>query len=133
LEKSAAQKEGAKPLARVGRLRARGVEPSADGPRTDPGGERVFEKAGLKPADMDVIESNEAFASSDGGDARCRSSIGEGQSQGGAVALGHPIGAPAVSSPVKAIYELPPHGQALRPGHDVHRRGQGIAAIFERM
>src|SRR5436189_5141986 len=62
MEKAAAQKQGAKPLARLVAYAHAGVEPQFMGLGPIPAVRRVFEKAGLKPADMDVIESNEAFA-----------------------------------------------------------------------
>src|SRR6266702_1114485 len=94
----------------------------------------LMEKSGLKPADMDVIESNEAFAVQAMAVTR---DLGLDPAKvnpnGGAVALGHPIGATGCLLAVKAIYEL----------HRTHKRyalvtmciggGQGIAAIFERM
>src|SRR3989475_5205710 len=62
MEKSAAQKQGAKPLARLVAYAHAGVEPQLMGLGPIPAVKRVFEKARLKPADMDVIESKEAFA-----------------------------------------------------------------------
>ena len=95
---------------------------------------RVFEKSGLKPADMDVIESNEAFAAQA---MAVTKDLGLDPAKvnpnGGAVALGHPIGATGAILTVKAIHEL----------HRTQKRyalvtmciggGQGIAAIFERV
>jgi acetyl-CoA C-acetyltransferase len=134
MEKSAAQKAGAKPLARLVAYAHAGVEPQLMGLGPIPASKRVFEKAGLKPADMDVIESNEAFAVQAMAVTR---DVGLDPSKvnpnGGAVALGHPIGATGCILTVKAIYEL----------HRTQKRyalvtmciggGQGIAAIFERM
>src|SRR3989442_1140854 len=62
MEKSAAQREGAKPLARLVAYSHAAVEPQLMGLGPIPAVKRVFEKSGLKPADMDVVESNEAFA-----------------------------------------------------------------------
>ena len=134
MEKSAAQKAGAKPLARLVAYAHAGVEPQLMGLGPIPAVKRVFEKAGLKPADMDVIESNEAFAVQAMAVTR---DLGLDPAKvnpnGGAVALGHPIGATGCILTVKAIYEL----------HRTQKRyalvtmciggGQGIAAIFERM
>ncbi|HMH17708.1 MAG TPA: acetyl-CoA C-acyltransferase family protein [Burkholderiales bacterium] len=134
MEKSAAQKQGAKPLARLVVYAHAGVEPQLMGLGPIPAVKRVFEKAGLKPADMDVIESNEAFAVQAMAVTR---DLGLDPAKvnpnGGAVALGHPIGATGCILTVKAIYEL----------HRTQKRyalvtmciggGQGIAAIFERM
>src|SRR6266699_3931152 len=134
MEKSAAQREGAKPLARLAAYSHAAVEPQLMGLGPIPAVKRVFEKSGLKPADMDVIESNEAFAVQAMAVTR---DLGLDPAKvnpnGGAVALGHPIGATGCLLAVKAIYEL----------HRTHKRyalvtmciggGQGIAAIFERM
>jgi acetyl-CoA C-acetyltransferase len=134
MERSAAQKQGAKPLARLVAYAHAGVEPQLMGLGPIPAVKRVFEKAGLKSADMDVIESNEAFAVQAMAVTR---DLGLDPAKvnpnGGAVALGHPIGATGCILTVKAIYEL----------HRTQKRyalvtmciggGQGIAAIFERM
>ena len=134
MEKSAAQRQGAKPLARLVAYSHAAVEPQLMGLGPIPAVKRVFEKSGLKPADMDVIESNEAFAVQAMAVTR---DLGLDPAKvnpnGGAVALGHPIGATGCLLAVKAIYEL----------HRTHKRyalvtmciggGQGIAAIFERM
>jgi acetyl-CoA C-acetyltransferase len=134
MEKSVAQKQGLKPLARLVAYAHAGVEPQLMGLGPIPAVKRVFEKAGLKPADMDVIESNEAFAVQAMAVTR---DLGLDPAKvnpnGGAVALGHPIGATGCILTVKAIYEL----------HRTQKRyalvtmciggGQGIAAIFERM
>src|SRR5437773_1238622 len=58
MEKAAAQKQGAKPLARLVAYSHAGVDPQLMGLGPIPAVKRVFEKAGLRPADMDVIESN---------------------------------------------------------------------------
>ncbi|OGA20774.1 MAG: acetyl-CoA acetyltransferase, partial [Betaproteobacteria bacterium RIFCSPLOWO2_02_FULL_67_19] len=62
MEAGAAQKAGVRPLARLVAYAHAGVEPEVMGLGPIPAVRRVFEKTGLKPADMDVIESNEAFA-----------------------------------------------------------------------
>ena len=51
---------------------------------------------------------------------------------GGAIALGHPVGATGAILTVKLMYALERTGGERRDRHDVHRRGQGMAAIFER-
>ena len=75
---------------------------------------------------MDVIESNEAFAVQA---MAVTKDLGLDPAKvnpnGGAVALGHPIGATGCILTVKALYELQRTQQALRAGHDVHRRRAG--------
>ena len=133
MEASAAKKAGAKPMARLLAYAHAGVDPQFMGLGPIPAVKRVFEKSGLKPADMDVTESNEAFASQA---MAVTKDLGLDPAKvnpnGGAVALGHPIGATGAILTVKAIYEL----------HRTQKRyalvtmciggGQGIAAIFER-
>jgi len=134
MEKSAAQKQGAKPLARLVAYSHAGVEPHLMGLGPIPAVKRVFEKAGLKPADMDVIESNEAFAVQAMAVTR---DLGLDPAKvnpnGGAVALGHPIGATGCILTVKAIYELHRTGKRYALVTMCIGGGQGIAAIFERM
>jgi len=134
MEKSAAQKAGAKPLARLVAYSHAGVEPQLMGLGPIPAVRRVFEKAGLKPADMDVIESNEAFAVQAMAVTR---DLGLDPARvnpnGGAVALGHPIGATGCILAVKAIYELHRTGKRYALVTMCIGGGQGIAAIFERM
>jgi len=134
MEKSAAQKQGAKPLARLVAYAHAGVDPQLMGLGPIPAVKRVFEKSGLKPADMDVIESNEAFAvqamavTRDLGLDPAKVNL-----NGGAVALGHPIGATGCILTVKAIYELHRTGKRYALVTMCIGGGQGIAAIFERM
>jgi len=134
MERSAAQKQGAKPLARLVAYAHAGVEPQVMGLGPIPAVKRVFERAGLKPADMDVIESNEAFAVQAMAVTR---DLGLDPAKvnpnGGAVALGHPIGATGCILTVKAIYELHRTGKRYALVTMCIGGGQGIAAIFERM
>ena len=107
MEAGAAQKAGAKPMARLVAYAHAGVEPQLMGLGPIPAVKRVFEKSGLKPADMDVVESNEAFAVQAMAVTR---DLGLDPAKvnpnGGAVALGHPIGATGALLTVKALYEL---------------------------
>jgi acetyl-CoA C-acetyltransferase len=134
MEAGAAAKAGVKPLARLVGYAHAGVEPQVMGLGPIPAVRRVFEKTGLKPADMDVIESNEAFAvqamavTKDLGLDPARVNP-----NGGAVALGHPIGATGAILTVKALYELERTGKRYALVTMCIGGGQGIAAIFERL
>jgi acetyl-CoA C-acetyltransferase len=134
MEAGAAQKRGAKPLARLVAYAHAGVEPQLMGLGPIPAVKRVFEKAGLKPADMDVIESNEAFAVQAMAVTR---DLGLDPAKvnpnGGAVALGHPIGATGALLTVKALYELARTQKRYALVTMCIGGGQGIAAIFERL
>ena len=134
MEAKAAQRAGAKPMARLVAYAHAGVEPQVMGLGPIPAVKRVFEKAGLKPADMDVIESNEAFAVQA---MAVTKDLGLDPAKvnpnGGAVALGHPIGATGCILTVKALYELARIQKRYALVTMCIGGGQGIAAIFERV
>jgi acetyl-CoA C-acetyltransferase len=134
MEAAAAKKSGAKPMARLVAYAHAGVEPQVMGLGPIPAVKRVFEKAGLKPADMDVVESNEAFAVQA---MAVTKDLGLDPAKvnpnGGAVALGHPIGATGCVLTVKALYELERTQKRYALVTMCIGGGQGIAAIFERM
>jgi acetyl-CoA C-acetyltransferase len=128
------KRRNATPLARLVAYGHAGVAPEVMGLGPIPASQNALRKAGLTIADIDVIESNEAFAAQACAVAR---DLGFDPARvnpnGGAVALGHPIGASGAVIAIKAIYEL----------HRTQGRyalvtmciggGQGIAAIFERV
>jgi acetyl-CoA C-acetyltransferase len=134
MEAGVAQRRGLKPMARLVAYAHAGVDPQVMGLGPIPAVKRVFEKAGLEPADMDVVESNEAFAVQAMAVTR---DLGLDPAKvnpnGGAVALGHPIGATGCILTVKAIYELHRAGRRYGLVTMCIGGGQGIAAIFERM
>ena len=134
MEAKAAQKAGARPMARLVAYAHSGVEPQLMGLGPIPAVKRVFEKAGLKPADMDVVESNEAFAVQA---MAVTKDLGLDPAKvnpnGGAVALGHPIGATGAILTVKALYELERTKKRYALVTMCIGGGQGIAAIFERI
>jgi acetyl-CoA C-acetyltransferase len=125
MEASAAAKAGLKPLARLVSYGVAGVDPSIMGTGPIPAVQLALKRAGLKASDLDVIESNEAFAAQ----ALC---VTKGldldpakvNPNGGAVALGHPLGATGAILTVKCLYEL----QCVPPGRHyfrgVWRRGR---------
>jgi len=133
-EAGTAKRMNSKILARLVAYAHAGVEPQLMGLGPIPAVKRAFEKAGLKPSDMDVIESNEAFAvqamavTKDLGLDPARVNP-----NGGAVALGHPIGATGAILTVKALYELERTKKRYALVTMCIGGGQGIAAIFERI
>jgi acetyl-CoA C-acetyltransferase len=133
MEAQAAKKQNQKVLARLVAYAHAGVEPQLMGLGPIPAVRRVFEKAGLKPADIDVVESNEAFAVQAMAVTR---DLGLDPAKvnpnGGAVALGHPIGATGAILTVKALYELERTQKRYALVTMCIGGGQGIAAIFER-
>jgi acetyl-CoA C-acetyltransferase len=134
MEAGTAKKHGLKPMARLVAYAHAGVEPQMMGLGPIPAVKRVFEKSGLKPADMDVVESNEAFAAQA---LAVTKDLGLDPAKvnpnGGAVALGHPIGATGAILTVKALYELERTQKRYALVTMCIGGGQGIAAIFERV
>jgi len=133
-EAQTAKKMNLKILARLVAYAHAGVEPQVMGLGPIPAVKRAFEKAGLKPADMDVVESNEAFAVQA---MAVTQDLGLDPAKvnpnGGAVALGHPIGATGAILTVKALYELERTKKRYALVTMCIGGGQGIAAIFERI
>ncbi|HEX4943745.1 MAG TPA: acetyl-CoA C-acyltransferase family protein [Usitatibacteraceae bacterium] len=134
MEAGAASKAGVKPLGRLVAYAHAGVEPHIMGEGPIPAVQKVFQKAGLKPGDMDVIESNEAFAVQA---MTVNKQLGLDPAKvnpnGGAVALGHPIGATGCILTVKCLYELQRTNGRYGLVTMCIGGGQGIAAIFERL
>ena len=134
MEGKAAQKAGARPMARLVAYAHAGVEPQLMGLGPIPAVRRVFEKAGLKPADMDIVESNEAFAVQAMAVTR---DLGLDPAKvnpnGGAVALGHPIGATGSILTVKALYELERTQKRYALVTMCIGGGQGISVVLESM
>ena len=134
MEKSAAQKRGLKPMARLVSYGFAGVDPKIMGIGPVPACKIALEKAGLKVSDMDVIEANEAFAvqaMAVASDLKFDSK--KTNPNGGAVGLGHPIGATGALLTVKALYELERIGGKYALVTMCIGGGQGIAAVYERM
>jgi acetyl-CoA C-acetyltransferase len=111
-----------------------GVDPKYMGIGPVPAVKKALERAKLRVEDMDVIESNEAFAAQACAVAKDLGfDMKKVNPNGGAVALGHPIGATGCILTIKAIYELHRTGGRYGLVTMCIGGGQGIAAIFERM
>jgi acetyl-CoA C-acetyltransferase len=134
MEKSVAAKKGLKPMARLVSYGHAGVDPKIMGLGPVSAVKSALAKAGLKLEQMDVIESNEAFAAQALGVSK---ELGMNPAKvnpnGGAVALGHPIGATGCILTVKAMYELHRTGGRYGLITMCIGGGQGIAAIIERV
>jgi acetyl-CoA C-acetyltransferase len=131
---AAVQADNLRPLARLVSHAHAGVEPELMGLGPIPATRLALKRAGLKVSDLDVIESNEAFAAQ-----ACAVAAELGfdpakvNPNGSGISLGHPVGATGAIIVTKAIHEL----------HRIQGRyalatmciggGQGIAAIFERV
>ncbi|MBB1073582.1 acetyl-CoA C-acyltransferase family protein [Rhodoferax sp. 4810] len=129
-----AAKAGQKPMARIVSYAVTGVpnEIMGEGPITAT--QLALKKAGLKLDQIDVIEANEAFAAQ-----AIAVSRGLGLDpaktnvNGGAIALGHPIGCSGAFIATKALYELERVGGKYALATMCIGGGQGIAVIFERL
>jgi len=134
MERAAAEKKGLKPMARLVSYGLAGVEPKIMGIGPVPASKKALEKAGLKIEQMDVIESNEAFAVQALA-VSCDLKLDPKKTNpnGGAVGLGHPIGATGALLTVKALYELQRISGKYALVTMCIGGGQGIAAIYERM
>jgi len=134
MEKSVAEKKGLKPMARLVSYGHAGIDPMLMGLGPVSAVKRALAKAGLKLEQMDVIESNEAFAAQALGVSK---ELGMDPKKvnpnGGAVGLGHPIGATGAILMVKAMYELQRTGGRYGLITMCIGGGQGIAAIIERV
>ena len=134
MERKAAEKKGLKPMARLVAYAHAGVDPKYMGIGPVPAVKKAMERAGLKVGDMDVIESNEAFAAQACAVAKDLGfDLKKVNPNGGAIALGHPIGATGCILTIKAIYELQRTGGRYGLVTMCIGGGQGIAAIFERL
>jgi acetyl-CoA C-acetyltransferase len=134
MEKSAAAKRGLKPMARLLAYGHAGIDPKIMGLGPVSAVQRALAKAGLKLEQMDVIESNEAFAAQALGVSKeLGMDAAKVNPNGGAVALGHPIGATGSILTVKAMYELHRTGGRYGLITMCIGGGQGIAGIIERI
>lgn len=133
MEASKAKSRGLKPLGRLVSYAVAGVDPKIMGIGPVPACNLALQKAGLTMNDIDVIESNEAFAVQALAVAcDLKMPAEKTNPNGGAVALGHPIGATGCILTVKALYELERTGGRYALVTMCIGGGQGIAAVFER-
>jgi acetyl-CoA C-acetyltransferase len=134
--RAAGERAGKAPMARLVSAAIAGVEPRVMGLGPVPAAKKALARAGLSLKDMDVIEINEAFATQVLGclkllelpedDARVNPN-------GGAIAVGHPLGASGARLALTAIRELHRRNARYALASMCIGVGQGIAAIFERV
>jgi len=130
----AAEAAGLAPRARVLGYALAGVRPDVMGIGPIPAVQKLLERTGLSVEDFDLIESNEAFAAQ-----ACAVNRGLGldparvNPNGGAIALGHPVGATGAILTVKALYELARTGGRRAIVTMCIGGGQGIALAIERV
>ena len=123
---------GVKPLARIRSYGVAGVDPAVMGIGPVPAMQIAMKRAGISAGDLDAVESNEAFAAQ-----ACAVNDLLGlpaekvNPNGGAVALGHPIGATGAIIMTKLVYELKRNGGKFGAATMCIGGGQGIAVIVE--
>jgi acetyl-CoA C-acetyltransferase len=131
---AAVKRHKLKPLARLVGYAHAGVEPELMGMGPVPATRALLQRTGLKIADLDVIEANEAFAAQACAVAQQLDlDPAKVNPNGSGISLGHPIGATGAIITVKALYELQRIGGRYALVTMCIGGGQGIAAIFERV
>jgi acetyl-CoA C-acetyltransferase len=136
MSKEKADQLGVKPMAKIVSYASGGVDPSVMGLGPIPATKKALEKAGLGIDDIDLIEANEAFASQSLAVARdCgwADKMEKVNVNGGAIALGHPIGCSGARIIVTLLYEL--QRRQLKTGLATLciGGGMGCTTIFERL
>jgi acetyl-CoA C-acetyltransferase len=130
---SEASKRGLKPLARIAAFATAGVDPAVMGTGPIPSSRKVLKRAGWKPEDLDLIEANEAFAAQAvavnkdiGWD------TGKVNVNGGAIAIGHPIGASGARILVTLLHEMQKRDAKKGLATLCIGGGMGVAMALER-
>ncbi len=133
---AAAHKHGLRPRARIVAMATAGVEPRIMGIGPAPASVKVLAKAGLSLDQMDVIELNEAFAAQALAVLRklgLPDDAAQVNPNGGAIALGHPLGASGARLVLTALRQLEATGGRYGLCTMCIGVGQGIAMIIERV
>ncbi|QGU33245.1 acetyl-CoA C-acetyltransferase [Thermochromatium tepidum] len=134
MSESKARELGLKPLARVVAFASAGVDPAIMGTGPIPASTKCLEKAGWSVADLDLIEANEAFAAQA---LAVNRDMGWDPSKvnvnGGAIALGHPIGASGARVLVTLLYEMQRRSANKGLATLCIGGGQGVALAVERV
>ena len=127
-----ARRQGREPLARIVTSAAAGVEPGYMGIGPIPATRKALERAGLSPSDIDLVELNEAFASQvlasmrELGFSHDRLNV-----NGGAIAIGHPLGCSGARLIGTLAHELRRRGGRYGVATMCIGVGQGLAAVIE--
>ena len=133
-DRATAEQAGHQPMARLVSYAVAGVPNHIMGEGPIPASQHALARAGLALSDMDVIESNEAFAAQALAVAKGLGlDLQKTNPNGGAIALGHPVGCSGAFIATKALYELERIGGRYALVTMCIGGGQGIATIFERL
>jgi acetyl-CoA C-acetyltransferase len=134
MKEEKASELGVKPLARIVSYAHAGVDPAVMGIGPVPAVNKALEQAGLKLEDIDIIELNEAFAAQILAVERelkwDRSKVNV---HGGAIALGHPVGATGAKILTTLIHALKTHDKTMGLVSLCIGGGQGVAIVIERL
>ena len=133
MSRQKAEQLGLKPLATIRSYAVAGVEPRIMGMGPIPSSRLAMKKAGLSLSDIDLIEANEAFAAQS---VAVGKELGFDRSKlnvnGGAIALGHPIGASGARILITLLYEMQRRQSHYGLATLCVGGGQGVAMIVER-
>ena len=132
----AARKYGLTPRARIVAMATAGVPPRIMGMGPEPATRKLLERAGIKLADIDLIELNEAFAAQGLAVMRQLGLADDAEHvnpHGGGIALGHPLGMSGARLALTAVNALEQRRQTLAVCTMCIGVGQGIAALIERV
>ena len=129
----AVKKFGLKPMARLVSWGQGGVDPAIMGVGPVPASRQALERAGLTVADMDLIEANEAFAAQSVAVARDLGfDMAKVNVNGGAISLGHPVGASGARIIVTLMHEMQKRGAKRGLSTLCIGGGMGVATVWER-
>src|SRR5207302_10137835 len=125
---------GLEPKVRIRSMAVAGVDPSVMGIGPVPATHKALERAGLKLADIDLLEINEAFAAQTLAVIKLLGADPEKVNvRGGALAIGHPLGASGARIATTLIHAMRDKGATFGLATMCIGAGQGIATIFERV
>lgn len=134
MKEEKASELGVKPLARIISYAHAGVDPAIMGMGPVPAVNKALERAGLKLKDIDIIEINEAFAAQIlAVERELKWDRSKFNVHGGAIALGHPIGATGTKLLTTLIYALKAHDKTMGLVSLCIGGGQGVAIVIERL
>ncbi|HEV8061743.1 MAG TPA: acetyl-CoA C-acyltransferase FadA [Gemmataceae bacterium] len=129
-----AKQLGLKPKVKIRAMAIAGVDPSVMGIGPVPAVHKALERAGLKLADIDLIELNEAFAAQALAVLKLlKADIEKVNVNGGAIAIGHPLGGSGARISTTLIHAMEARGATLGLATMCIGLGQGIATIYERV
>jgi acetyl-CoA acetyltransferase family protein len=132
--REAADAVGLAPMARIVSAAVAGVSPRTMGLGPIPASRKALERAGLTVADLDLIELNEAFAVQA---LACLDALGLDEAKvnvnGGAIALGHPLGCSGARIATTLLHELARRGGRYGLATMCIGVGQGVAVVFENL